>query len=74
MVPTSHPAFVRRPNQFGTTDSICNSCLVIVAAASREFELSRAEQRHACDPAMLGDWTLLFNEIQHRPRRRRHRA
>jgi hypothetical protein len=60
---TCNPAFVRRANTFGTTDSICKACFVIIAAAHQEVDLKRAEQRHACDPAMLDLWMKLVDEI-----------
>lgn len=73
MLPTPRPAFIRRANRYGTTESLCPACLVIVAAAPRETDLQRAEQGHACDPAMLGLWNELVNQIQGEAGRRRRR-
>ncbi len=70
MASTLRPAFSRRANRYGTTDSICNTCFVTIAAASKEIELQRAEQRHACDPGLLELWTRLINEIKRDSRQR----
>lgn len=74
MLPTPRPVFIRRTNRYGTTDSICKTCLVIVAAAPQETELRRAEQRHACDPEMLEHWDKLVSQIHLSGRRRRRRV
>lgn len=68
------PRFVRIADTYRTTDSVCNTCLDTVAAASRESELNEAEQRHACDPAMLDHWRKLLNELELGARRQRKRA
>ncbi|HEV2324089.1 MAG TPA: hypothetical protein VGS10_09060 [Terracidiphilus sp.] len=64
MLARPRPPFLRRTNRYGTTDSVCSTCLVIVAAARQEGDLNQAEQRHACNPVMLDDWSKLLNEIQ----------
>lgn len=73
MLTRHQPPFVRRANRYGTTDSICSTCLVIVAAARQDRQLNQAEQSHACDPVILEHWSKLLNEIRAAGRRERWR-
>lgn len=74
MLASHRPPFLRRTNRYGTTDSICSTCLVIVAAARQEGDLNQAEQRHACNPVVLDDWSKLLNQIQLAARRQRRQV
>ena len=48
--------FARRVNTDGSTDSICCTCYVTVATASKEYELAGAERNHVCDPVLVKHW------------------
>jgi hypothetical protein len=52
MFPTL-PAFPHRINRDGSFDSICVKCLLTVASARMEEELTIHEINHVCDPLIL---------------------
>jgi hypothetical protein len=45
------PGFPHRHNSNGSHDSICTLCLATVATVQYEWELTRHESAHVCDPA-----------------------
>jgi hypothetical protein len=47
------PSFPHRRNVDGTHDSICTMCLATVATVKREWELTRYESVHVCEPMNL---------------------
>ena len=58
-VSLSEISFVRRISADGTTHSICIRCFVTIVIATRESDLDRAEQNHACDPRIVAHWKEL---------------
>ena len=49
--------FQHRHNRNGSYDSICCTCYLTVACASRESELRLYEHGHTCDPIQLCEVT-----------------
>ncbi len=47
------PTFPRRRNLDGVIDSICRECLLTVASATVEEELTQREQSHVCSQLRL---------------------
>lgn len=51
-----NPTFLRHVNTNGTIDSVCRTCFVTVASASKELELEEPERTHVCDPQVVKHW------------------
>jgi hypothetical protein len=47
------PTFRHRHNAGGVIDSVCCECIVTVASATVEHQLTRYEEAHVCDPNRL---------------------
>jgi hypothetical protein len=47
------PVFTHQTNAHGGFDTVCGSCLEVVASAQLEEQLSTSELMHVCDPLRL---------------------
>jgi hypothetical protein len=47
------PSFPHRRNVDGSHDSVCTMCLATVATVQHEWELTRHESDHKCEPMNL---------------------
>lgn len=52
--------YPHRPNHDGSVDAICPHCMITIASARQEGDLSLAEATHTCDPELVAYYKKLL--------------
>src|SRR3954452_16683815 len=69
-LPRQKMQFPHRHNTDGSFDSICPRCVITIATAMDESDLSHSEAVHECDPVLVAYYGRMCRQSERREERK----